>query len=84
MKAKEREERTARQVGNALRRVRERRERKQYIVAEQAGITKGMLSAYEHGRRCPNVTTLVKVLTALDCTAEDFGRMVGPWGSLRC
>jgi transcriptional regulator with XRE-family HTH domain len=82
MKVQEREERTARQVGNALRRIRKQKERKQYIVAESAGITRRMLCLYENGWQCPSVPTLAKVLAALDCTVEDFGRMVGPWGCL--
>jgi transcriptional regulator with XRE-family HTH domain len=74
--------RVAHQIGGALRRIRERRGARQYAVADLAGITKGMLSSYETGRQCPSLKTLVKVLAVLDCSAEDFGRYVGPWGSL--
>jgi transcriptional regulator with XRE-family HTH domain len=74
--------RIARQVGAALRRIRERRGMKQYMLAELACVTRGMLSAYETGRQCPNLATLVRVLQALDCDAEAFGRYVGPWGCL--
>jgi transcriptional regulator with XRE-family HTH domain len=74
--------RVARQIGAALLRIRRDRDMKQYVVADLAGITKGMLSAYETGRQNPSVGTLSKVLTALDCTAEEFGRYLGPWGCI--
>jgi transcriptional regulator with XRE-family HTH domain len=74
------DERTGHQIGAALRRLRERRGVQQYRVADLAGITKGMLSAYENGKRCPSLPTLVSLLQALDCSAEMFGRYVGPWG----
>ncbi|MDP9120051.1 MAG: helix-turn-helix transcriptional regulator [Acidobacteriota bacterium] len=76
------DDRVTRQVGAALLRIRERRGRKQCVVADLAGITHSMLSAYEGGRMCPAVPTLVKVLRALDCSAEEFGRVLGPWGCL--
>jgi transcriptional regulator with XRE-family HTH domain len=72
--------RVARQVGFALWRIRQRRGLRQYVLADLAGITKGMLSAYETGKQCPNLATLVKVLRALDCDAETFGKHLGPWG----
>ncbi len=76
-------ERVACRVGAVLRDIRERHHRKQYLVAEQAGITRGMLSAYERGRQCPSVPTLAKVLAVLDCSVEEFGRLVGPWRCFR-
>jgi transcriptional regulator with XRE-family HTH domain len=77
------DERVARQIGFALRRIRERRDIRQYVVADLAGISKGMLSGYENGRHAPNLANLVRVLRALDCSAEEFGLHVGPWGSVR-
>jgi transcriptional regulator with XRE-family HTH domain len=74
--------RTALQVGAALRRLRQERGARQCLLAEKAGITKAMLSNYERGRRCPALPTLVKILQALGCSAEEFGRHLGPWGSL--
>jgi transcriptional regulator with XRE-family HTH domain len=74
--------RIARQVGAALRRLREEKGNRQSMVADLAGITRGMLSAYETGKQCPSLATMVRVLQALDCSAEDFGRHVGPWGCL--
>jgi transcriptional regulator with XRE-family HTH domain len=73
-------ERVARQVGAALRRIRLERQRRQRHVAKAAGITRGMLCSYEKGRQCPSLANLVGVLTALDCSAEEFGRHLGPWG----
>jgi transcriptional regulator with XRE-family HTH domain len=55
----------------------------QNLTAELAGITKGMLSSFETGRRTPIVYTLTKLLIALDCSAEEFGRYVGPWDICR-
>jgi transcriptional regulator with XRE-family HTH domain len=40
---------------------------KQYQVAGAAGITKGMLSAYETGRQRPSLETLDKILDTLEC-----------------
>jgi transcriptional regulator with XRE-family HTH domain len=59
-------------VGPALRWLRERQTRKQYEVAEAAGITKGMLSAYETGRQRPSLDTLEKILGTLGC---DLGHL---------
>jgi transcriptional regulator with XRE-family HTH domain len=54
-------------LGPALRWLRDRRGRKQYQVAGAAGITKGMLSAYETGRQRPSLETLDKILATLEC-----------------
>lgn len=59
-------------LGQALRWLRDRRGRKQYEVAEAAGITKGMLSAYETGRQRPSLETLEKVLGTLSCDLNDL------------
>lgn len=58
-----------RNLGHALRYLRILSERKQFEVAEVAGITRAMLSAYERGSREPSLTTLTKILDAL---AVDF------------
>ena len=52
-------------LGQALRWLRDRQGKKQYQVAEAAGITKGMLSAYETGRQRPSLETLEKILDTL-------------------
>ncbi|HYL04707.1 MAG TPA: helix-turn-helix transcriptional regulator [Thermoanaerobaculia bacterium] len=59
-------------LGQALRWLRERQARKQYQVASSAGITKGMLSAYETGRQRPSLETLDKLLETLGCDLNDL------------
>jgi transcriptional regulator with XRE-family HTH domain len=59
-------------LGQALRWLRERHGKKQYQVADAAGITKGMLSAYETGRQRPSLETLEKVLGTLGCDLHDL------------
>ena len=59
-------------IGLALRWLRERHGRKQYQVADTAGITKGMLSSYETGRQRPSLETLEKVLNTLQCDLHDL------------
>jgi transcriptional regulator with XRE-family HTH domain len=59
-------------LGHALRWLRDRRGKKQYQVAESAGITKGMLSAYETGRQRPSLETLEKILSTLGCDLNDL------------
>jgi transcriptional regulator with XRE-family HTH domain len=59
-------------LGQALRWLRERQSRKQYRVAHDAGITKGMLSAYETGRQRPSLETLDKLLETLGCDLNDL------------
>jgi transcriptional regulator with XRE-family HTH domain len=63
-------------LGQALRWLRDRLGRKQYQVAEAAGITKGMLSAYETGRQRPSLETLDKLLSTLGCTLHDLHNAV--------
>jgi transcriptional regulator with XRE-family HTH domain len=52
-------------LGQALRWLRSRQHRKQYEIAEAAGITKAMLSAYETAKQNPSIETLEKILDAL-------------------
>jgi transcriptional regulator with XRE-family HTH domain len=59
-------------LGPALRWLRERQAKKQYNVADAAGITKGMLSAYETGRQRPSIETLDKILSTLGCTLVEL------------
>src|SRR3979411_127491 len=63
-------------LGPALRWLRERQTRKQYQVADLAGITKGMLSAYETGRQRPSLETLDKLLDTLGCDLNDLHNAV--------
>jgi transcriptional regulator with XRE-family HTH domain len=76
------EDRVSLQVGAALRRLRLERRLAMKQVAARAGVTRPMLSRYEHGQQHPSLPNLVRVLRAMDCTAEDFGRHLGPWGCL--
>lgn len=59
-------------LGQALRWLRDRQGKKQYQVADTAGITKGMLSAYETGRQRPSLETLEKILNTLGCDLNDL------------
>jgi transcriptional regulator with XRE-family HTH domain len=59
-------------LGQALRWLRDRQNKKQYQVADSAGITKGMLSAYETGRQRPSLETLEKILDTLGCDLNDL------------
>ena len=59
-------------LGQALRWLRDRQGKKQYQVANAAGITKGMLSAYETGRQRPSLETLEKILDTLGCDLNDL------------
>lgn len=82
MTAMDSSQRVAHQVGSALRRLRRERGMLCKQLAPRAGITRSMLSRYELGRQHPTLPTLVKILRALDCSAEDFGKRLGPWGCL--
>jgi DNA-binding Xre family transcriptional regulator len=59
-------------LGRALRWLRDRQGKRQYQVADAAGITKAMLSAYETGKQKPSLDTLEKILDALDCNLNDL------------
>lgn len=76
------DDRVARQVGQALRRIRIKRGLPRKALARMAGITLPALSLYETGQRCPMLPNLVAMLQVLGCSAEDFGKYLGPWGCL--
>ncbi|HSL81248.1 MAG TPA: helix-turn-helix transcriptional regulator [Thermoanaerobaculia bacterium] len=59
------EGRAFRGLGKALRWIRQRQGKKQYEVAESAGITKAMLSSYENDKQRPALDTLERILDAL-------------------
>jgi transcriptional regulator with XRE-family HTH domain len=59
-------------LGRAIRWLRDRQNKRQYQVADAAGITKAMLSAYETGKQKPSLDTLEKILTALECDLNDL------------
>jgi len=55
-----------------LRWLRDRQGKRQYQVADTAGITKAMLSAYETGKQKPSLDTLEKILEALGSDLSDL------------
>ena len=59
-------------LGRALRWIRDRQGKRQYQVADAAGITKAMLSAYETGKQKPSLDTLEKILLALESDLFDL------------
>src|SRR4029079_7470958 len=59
-------------LGQALRWLRDRPGKKQYQLADNAGITRGMLSAYETGRQRPSLETLEKILDTLGTHLHDL------------
>jgi transcriptional regulator with XRE-family HTH domain len=61
-------------LGKALRWLRDKQSKKQYQVADTAGVTKAMLSAYETGKQKPSLDTLEKILDALQV---DLGELFG-------
>lgn len=61
-------------LGKALRWLRARQDKRQYQVAEDAGVTKAMLSAYETGKQNPSLDTLEKILGGLDASLDDLHR----------
>jgi transcriptional regulator with XRE-family HTH domain len=59
-------------LGKALRWLRARQDKRQYQVAEAAGVTKAMLSAYETGKQKPSLETLEKILDGLGVSLGDL------------
>lgn len=59
-------------IGTALRWLRNQRGKKQREVARAAGITPAMLSAYETGKHRPSLDTTERVLAALRCDVVDL------------
>lgn len=55
-----------------MRWLRDRQGKRQYQVADSAGITKAMLSAYETGKQKPSLDTLEKILDALGSDLSDL------------
>ncbi len=59
-------------LGRSLRWLRDRQGKRQYQVADLAGVTKAMLSAYETGKQKPSLDTLEKILEALGSDLADL------------
>lgn len=64
-------------LGKALRWLRARQDRRQYQVAEAAGVTKAMLSAYETEKQKPSLDTLEKILDGLGASLGDLYQALG-------
>jgi len=64
-------------LGPALRRLRLRQGASQRQVAEAAGLTRPMISAYERGLTQPSVTTLGRLLDALEVTLGELEEALG-------
>jgi transcriptional regulator with XRE-family HTH domain len=75
--------RVAHQVGSALRRIRLDRGIQEQMVADLAGITPQVLSSYEQGQQLPSAATLALLLSALDCSPDEYARYYGPRGNDR-
>lgn len=69
-------------LDRALRYLREGRRTRQYQIAEEAGITKAMLSAYETGKQKPSLETLDKLLGALGCDLIDLHEALAVFQSI--
>lgn len=52
--------------GELLRLCRKKRKMKTCELAEKAGVTKQMISNYEHGRNDMRISTFLKLLNAMD------------------
>jgi transcriptional regulator with XRE-family HTH domain len=73
----------ARQVGVALVSLRRERQLRQYMLADMAGITKGMLSSFETGKQCPSLLSLVKLFAAMGISWQHFGRALAETAEVR-
>jgi transcriptional regulator with XRE-family HTH domain len=58
--------------GSALALMRKRTGKKQAEIAQQASLTKGMLSSYETGRQRPSLESLTKILEVLGADFHDL------------
>ena len=68
---------TFRDLHKALRSLRLSRGKTQNDVAEAAGISRAMVSAYENGRKLPAIETLDKILDALDAGLPELNEALG-------
>ena len=62
----------AKLIGEAIKLLRTRRRRKAFELCDATGITKGMLSSYETGRKLPATSTLLSVLRGLEMDLCDL------------
>ena len=59
-------------LGPALRLLRDMKGKRQYQVADDAGISKPLLSAYETGKQKPSLEVLGRIIEALDSNLVDL------------
>lgn len=60
------------QLGDVLRKLRERKGLQQQEVAKKAGLSRAMMSRYESGKVHPQLKTLERILVALDIEPGEF------------
>lgn len=63
-------------LGPALRLLRKERGFRQQSLAERAGVTLSMVSAFENSNRYPSLRSLARILDALDAGLYDLGQAV--------
>ena len=63
-------------LGSALRLIRIRKEMRQKEVAALASVTPSMLSSYETGKRKPELSTLERILVALEVELRELVDMI--------
>ncbi|HVT15842.1 MAG TPA: helix-turn-helix transcriptional regulator [Thermoanaerobaculia bacterium] len=61
-------------VGATLRGLRRKRGLTQPMLADLVGISRGGLATYEAGQHIPHLVILMRLLVALGCSWESFGR----------
>lgn len=64
----------ARRIGEAVRRMREKRGLRQSELSELSGLAPSQISAVENARRNPSLRTLRRICAALDATLDDLMR----------
>lgn len=61
-----------RRVGQAIRLARQGAQRTQLYIAQRSGVSPTVLSAYENGRKRPNLRTLALIAASLDMTMAEL------------
>ena len=72
-----------RAIGEALRLLRVQAHRKQHQLADSAGVTKAMLSAYETGKQVPSMPTLLAILRGLGADFCDLQKAMDALSGLQ-
>jgi transcriptional regulator with XRE-family HTH domain len=66
------DKRVAKQLGRRIKRRRNFLDLSQEAVADRAGIHRTLISNYEHGRRMPLTSTLIKLAAALGVSVDQL------------